>query len=151
GQLWPGALGMALMSFTETAAAGRAFARNDEPAPRPNTELLATGAANAAGAFLGAMPGGGGTSQTAVNRNTGARSQVAGLVTASMALMTMLLLAPVLALMPNAVLASIVIVYSVGLIKPADFRAILAIRRTEFVWAVAALVGVIALGTLKGI
>ena len=62
-----------------------------------------------------------------------------------------LLLSPLIGLMPHAVLASIVIVYSVGLIKLADFRAILAIRRTEFVWAVAALLGVIVLGTLKGI
>ena len=150
-RLWPGALGMALMSFTETAAVGRAFARHDEPPPRPNAELLATGAANAAGAFLGAMPGGGGASQTALNRNTGARSQLSGVVTAAMALLTMLLLAPLIGLMPHTVLAAVVIVYSIGLIKPADFRSILAIRRTEFTWAVVALLGVIALGTLKGI
>ena len=142
---------MALMSFTETAAAGRAFARTDEPSPRPNAELLATGVANAAGAFMGSMPGGGGTSQTAVNRMTGARTQIAGLVTASMALLTMVLLAPLLALMPHAVLASIVIVYSVGLILPAEFRSILQVRRTEFIWAIAALLGVMLLGTLKGI
>jgi hypothetical protein len=56
-QLWPGALGIALMSFTETIAAGRAFVRSDEPSPRANRELLATGLANAGGALLGAMPG----------------------------------------------------------------------------------------------
>ena len=150
-QLWPGALGMALMSFTETAAAGRAFARSDEPPPRPNAELFATGAANAVGAFLGAMPGGGGTSQTAVNRMTGARTQISTMVTALMSLLTMVFLSPLIALMPHAVLASIVIVYSVGLIKPAEFRNILEVRRTEFFWAVAALLGVMMLGTLKGI
>ena len=63
--LWPGALGIALMSFTETVAAGRAFARNDESAPRANRELLATGLANAGGALFGAMPSGGGTSMAA--------------------------------------------------------------------------------------
>jgi len=150
-QLWPAALGIALMSFTETAAVGRAFATGDEPTPRPNTELLATGMANAVGAFLGSMPSGGGMSQTAVNRMTGARTQIAGLVTAAMTLMTMLLLAPLLGRMPHAVLASIVIVYSIGLIKPAEFGKILGIRRTEFIWAVAALVAVMLLGTLKGI
>ncbi|MFL6547921.1 MAG: SulP family inorganic anion transporter [Povalibacter sp.] len=150
-QLWPGALAIALMSFTETAAAGRAFARSDEPQPRPNAELFATGMSNVFGAFLGSMPAGGGTSQTAINRLTGARTPVASLVTASMSLMTMLLLAPLIGLMPHVVLASIVIFYSVGLIKPADFRAILQIRRTEFVWAIAALLGVVLLGTLKGI
>jgi len=142
---------MALMSFTETAAAGRAFATSDEPPPRPNVELLATGAANAVGAFFGAMPGGGGTSQTAVNRMTGARTQISTIVTALMALLTMLFLSPLISLMPHAVLASIVIVYSVGLIKPAEFRNILEVRRTEFIWAIAALLGVMMLGTLKGI
>src|SRR5262249_16804893 len=58
GQLWPGALGIALMSFTETIAAGRAFAKNDEPRPQANRELLSTGIANIGGALLGAMPGG---------------------------------------------------------------------------------------------
>ncbi len=150
-RLWPGALGIALMSFTETIAAGRAFAKGDEPVPRPNRELLATGLANVGGAFFGAMPAGGGTTQTAVNRLAGARTQLAELVTAAAALATMLLLAPVIALMPQATLAAVVIVYSIGLIKPAEFTAILRIRRTEFIWALTAFAGVVALGTLKGI
>ena len=127
-QLWPGALGIALMSFAETIAAGRAFVKSDEPPPQPNAELIATGMANVAGAFFGSMPAGGGTSQTAVNRMTGARTQLAGIVTATMALATMLLLSPLIALMPDAVLAGVVIVYSIGLIKPAEFRDILRIR-----------------------
>jgi high affinity sulfate transporter 1 len=151
GQLWPGALAIALMSLTETIAAGRAFAKTDEPWPRPNRELLATGFANLGGAFLGAMPGGGGTSQTAINQRAGAQTQVAELVTASMALFTMLLLAPVIGLMPQATLAAVVIVYSVGLIKPTEFREILRVRRTEFIWALSAFAGVMLLGTLKGI
>ena len=66
--LWPAAAGIALMSFTETVAAGRAFAESGEPRPEAIRELMATGLANAGGAFLGAMPAGGGTTQTAVNR-----------------------------------------------------------------------------------
>jgi len=149
--IWPAALGIALMSFTESIAAGRAFANSDEPPLRANRELLATGLANAGGAFLGSMPAGGGTSQTAVNRLAGARSQFAEIVSAAVSLATVLLLAPLLALMPHATLAAVVIVYSVGLINPAEFRSILQIRRTEFTWALTALVGVVLLGTLKGI
>jgi MFS superfamily sulfate permease-like transporter len=150
-ELWPGALGIALMSFTETIAAGRAFAKSDEPPIRANRELLATGIANAGGAFLGAMPAGGGTTQTAVNRQAGARSQFAEIVTAGVALATILFLAPLLALMPQATLAAVIIVYSIGLIKPMEFREILEIRRTEFTWALTAFAGVVLLGTLKGI
>ena len=150
-QLWPGALGIALMSFTETIASARAFAQSEEPNPRANRELLATGLANAGGAFLGAMPAGGGTSQTAVNRLAGARSQFAELVTAIVVLATMLFLSPFMALMPEATLAAVVIVYSMGLIQPAEFLAILKVRRTEFTWALTAFAGVVLLGTLKGI
>jgi MFS superfamily sulfate permease-like transporter len=142
---------MAFMSFVETAAAGRAFARTDEPPPRENAELFATGAANALGALLGSMPSGGGTSQTAVNRMAGARSQIAGLVTAMMALLALLLLSPLIALMPQAVLASIVIFYSASLINPDSFRAILHVRRREFLWALVAALGVVLVGTLRGI
>jgi SulP family sulfate permease len=149
--LWPAALGIALMSFTETIAAGRAFAESGEPAPQANRELLATGVANAGGAFLGAMPAGGGTSQTAVNRLAGARTQLSGLVAAGVTLVTMLVLAPFIALMPEATLAAVVIVYSIGLIKPAEFRAILEVRRTEFLWALVSMAGVVLLGTLEGI
>ncbi len=150
-QLWPGALGIALMSFTETIAAGRAFARDDEPSPNANRELLAIGFANIGGALLGAMPGGGGTSQTAVNRLAGARTQVSELVTAAMTLFTMLVFAPMLAFMPQATLAGVVIVYSSKLIKPNEFREILRIRRTEFTWALVAFAGVVFVGTLRGI
>jgi high affinity sulfate transporter 1 len=150
-QLWPGAVGIALMSFTETIASGQAFAESDEPSPRANRELFATGLASAGGAFLGAMAAGGGTSQTAVNRLAGARSQLAELVTAAVGLATMLFVSPLIALMPQATLAAVVIIYSIGLIQPAEFKAILGVRRTEFTWALAALAGVVLLGTLKGI
>src|SRR5512137_884903 len=150
-QLVPGALGIALMSFTESIAAGRAFARPTDPPINANRELIATGAANLGGALLGAMPAGGGTSQTAVVQAAGGRSQKASLVTAGAALATMLLLAPLLGLMPHATLAAVVIVYSVGLIQPAEFRAIRGVRTMEFRWALIACAGVLVFGTLKGI
>lgn len=150
-QLLPGALGIALMSFTETIAAGRAFARPSDPPINANRELIATGAANLGGALFGAMPAGGGTSQTAVVRATGGRSQKASLVTASVAAATMLLLAPMLGLLPYATLAAVVIVYSVGLIEPAEFNTIRKVRMMEFCWALTACAGVLVFGTLKGI
>ena len=151
GRLAPGALGIALMSFTETIAASRAFARPADPPVDANRELVATGAANVGGALFGAMPAGGGTSQTAVVRSAGGQSQKASLVTAGTAVATMLLFAPILGLMPNATLAAVVIVYSVGLIQPAEFRAIRKVRSMEFRWALIACVGVLVFGTLKGI
>jgi MFS superfamily sulfate permease-like transporter len=149
--LWPGALGIALMSFTESIAAGRAFARHDDPRPAPNRELLALGAANVAGALFHSFPAGGGTSQTAVNSRAGARTQCSELVTVAAVVATLLFLSPLIGLLPQATLAAVVVVTSIPLLSPADFRSILRVRRTEFYWALAACAGVVLLGTLQGI
>jgi len=149
--MWPAALGIALMSFTESIAAGRAFAQSGEARPGANQELFATGLANAAGGLFGGMPGGGGTSQTAVNTRAGACSQMAGIVTAVSTVAVLLFLSPLISLMPQATLAAVVIATSVGLINLADFAAIRRIRRVEFRWAAAATIGVILVGTLQGI
>ncbi len=151
GQLWPGALGIALMSFVESIAAGRAFAREDDAPLDANQELLALGVGNAAGGFFQAYPSGGGTSQTTVNSRAGARTQLSSIVTAITVALTLLFLSPVIALMPDATLGALVLVAAVGMIVPGDFRAIARIRREEFVWAIIALVGVVVLGTLSGI
>jgi sulfate permease, SulP family len=71
--LWPDAAGIAMMSFTETVASGRAFVQSGEPLPKPNRELLATGIGNGMGALLGCMPAGGGTTR---RRSTGSRERI---------------------------------------------------------------------------
>jgi SulP family sulfate permease len=149
--MWPAAAAIALISFTESIAAARAFVHKSDPTINANRELLAIGVANAAGAFIGSMPAGGGTSQTAVSRKAGSQTQTASLVVAAVAFATLLFLAPVLAFLPNATLAAVVIAYSIGLINPAELLAIRRVRTMEFRWAVAACLGVMVLGTLKGI
>jgi SulP family sulfate permease len=150
-RLWPGALGIALMSFVETVAAGRAFMQKGEPRPVANQELLALGLANLAGSGFGIMPAGGGTSQTAVNRGAGARTQLAELATVAIIAAALLFLMPLVGLIPQATLAAVVVATTTALIRPAEFRAIHGIRTTEFVWAIVAMAGVMVLGTLQGI
>ena len=149
--LWPGALGVALMSFTESIAAGRAFARHNDPRPVPNRELIALGAANLAGAFFHSFPAGGGTSQTAVNSKAGARTQMSELVTVAIVVATLFFLSSLISLLPQATLAAVVVVTTLPLLSTTDFRSILRIRRTEFLWALVACAGVVLLGTLQGI
>jgi high affinity sulfate transporter 1 len=149
--LWPAALGIALMSFTESVAAGRSFVMPGEPRPQADRELLAVGLANVIGSFFRSMPAGGGTSQTAVNRKAGAKSQGAAVVTAAAVVAVLLFLAPVIALLPHATLAAVVVATTIGLVNPADFRLIRAVRNIEFRWALVALAGVVLLGSLNGI
>ena len=149
--VWPAALGLTLMSFTETIAAGRAFVERGEPSPSPNRELLATGAGNVACGLFGAMPSGGGTSQTAVNRAAGARTQMSELVTAAVGIATLLFLAPVIAVMPHPGLAAVVIATSLPLISVKSLHRIRKYRMLEFTWSLASMAGVVFLGTLNGI
>jgi MFS superfamily sulfate permease-like transporter len=150
-QIWPAALGIALMSFVETAAAGRAFVHKGESTPDADSELVATGMANLAGSLFHIMPAGGGTSQTAVNDSAGARSQISGVVTAAVVVATLLFLAPLFGMMPHPTLAAVVVIASIGLISPAEFLAIRRIRFMEARWAIVAVFGVLVLGTLKGV
>src|SRR5208337_1040423 len=101
--------------------------------------------------FFHSFPAGGGTSQTAVNSRAGARTQVAALVTAAMVVATLLVLSPLISLLPQATLAAVVVVTTFPLLGTANFRSILVVRRTEFLWALAAAAGVVLLGTLQGI
>jgi high affinity sulfate transporter 1 len=149
--MWPAAAGIALISFTESIAAARAFVSRTDPTIDANRELMAVGAANAAGAFIGSMPAGGGTSQTAVSRNAGTQTQATSVVVAAAAFATLLFLAPLISLMPKATLAAVVIAYSIGLVNPAEIMAIRKVRTMEFHWALVACIGVMVLGTLKGI
>lgn len=149
--LLPGAAGIALMSFVESIAAARAFTEEDAPPVDADQELLALGFANVAGGFFQAFPGGGGTSQTAVNQQSGAKSQLASLTTALTVALTLLFLAPLVSLIPQPTLAALVLVAAAGLVQVGEFRAIGQIRRAELCWALIAFVGVLLLGTLEGI
>jgi SulP family sulfate permease len=149
--LWPAALGIALMSFTESVAAARTFCKQDDPPVNANQELLAVGAANLASAMVGGLPAGGGASQTAVADKAGARSQLAQWVNAAAVLLTLLFLSRVIGLLPQAALGALILVAAVGMIKPETFRAIARVRRLELAWALATLIGVICIGTLEGI
>jgi MFS superfamily sulfate permease-like transporter len=109
------------------------------------------GLANAASAFAGGMPAGGGTSQTAVVSAAGARSQMAQWVNAAAVLVSLLFLSRVIGLLPQAALGALILVVAVSMIKPGHFRAIARVRRDELAWALVTLAGVILLGTLEGI
>ncbi|MCA9874761.1 MAG: sulfate permease [Anaerolineales bacterium] len=151
GSLWLPALGIALMSFTESTAAARAFRGQGEPAVDANHELFALGMANIAGGFFQAYPAGGGTSQTAVNANAGAKTQLAELVTVALVALILLFLAPFISLMPEATLGALVLVAAAGLVQIGEFREMAQIRRLELIWALLAFSGVIVLGILEGI
>ncbi|MFV0533384.1 MAG: SulP family inorganic anion transporter [Cumulibacter sp.] len=124
--LVPGALAISVMVFLESAAVARSLRAPGDSQINSDRELLAVGAANIAGSLFSAMPAAGGFSQSAVNRAAGARSQLSAIVTVLLAVLVALFLAPVLSMLPEATLASMVFVAVIGLV---DVRALMRIRK----------------------
>ena len=149
--LLPAAVGIALMSFVESIAAARAFVRPDDVDLDANRELLALGAANAGSGFFRGLPTGGGLSQTAVNDAAGARTPLAGAVTAGVALLTVLFLTGLFEDLPQASLAAVVIVAAAGLVDVEAIRALGRIRGSAIVIASATVLGVLLFGVLDGV
>ena len=120
--LLPFALAIALMSYFETVTAGRIARQPDDPPIDNDQEYIATGVATIVGSFFQTVPPAGGFSQTQVNTNAGARTQISELVTVFLAVAVALFLAPGLSDIPEATLGAIVVVAVLGLIKFDEMR-----------------------------
>jgi high affinity sulfate transporter 1 len=151
GLLAAGALGITLVSVTDTISTASAFAARTGQEMRGNREMFGIGSANVAAAFFQGFPVSTSGSRTAVAFESGARSQLTGLVGAA-AITLMLVFAPnLLRNLPQPVLAAVVIAASLSLADAAGMRRLWRQRRVEFALAVTAFLGVALLGVLPGI
>ncbi len=150
--LAPIALTIALISFMESYAVARAIQRKhrDEDV-QANGELVALGLANLAGAFFQAHPVTGGFSRTAVNDQAGARSGLAGVISALLVGLTLLFLTPLFHELPQAVLASIILVAVYNLLDFAEVRYLVKNDRRDLFMLLATFVSTITLGVEAGI
>ena len=149
--IFPLAAGCLLLAYIESVSAARTFAEKHGYALDTRQEFLGIGAANIAAAFGHGYPVAGGLSQTAVNDGAGARTPLA-LVFASVTLaLCLLFLTGLLANLPKAVLAAIVLAAVYGLVNFPAMVRMWRISRIDFYAAAIALGGVLALGILHGI
>lgn len=146
-----GGLTVALVSFADTSVLSRSFAAHSGARVDANQEMVALGAANLAAGFFQGIAISASASRTPVAAAAGARTQVAGVVGA-LAVAALLVWGPnLLAELPKAALAAVVIVSAISLIEIADLRRIYRIQRWEFWLSIACLVGVAVLGAIPGI
>lgn len=137
-ELWPAALVLALISFTEAMTSCRALSRKRNEAWDENQELIGQGMAKVAAGFTGAFPVSGSFSRSALNLYAGARSAWATLVATVCVLLSLLFLTDLIRHLPRAVLAAMIMMPVFSLL---DFRAL---RR---LFAISRLDGTIALVT----
>ncbi len=145
-----GAAGIVFLAVGESVGAGRAYASRHHDEIDPDQELLGLGAANLAAGLFGGFTTDASLSQTATSESAGAKSQLASLVTSALILATAVVLAPLFQNLPNAVLGAIVIAAVLSLMDVGEMRRFWAWRRTDFMIAVTAMVGVLLTTVLTG-
>ena len=146
-----GALGIVLVALADTISTASAFAARTGQEVDGNGEMIGIGAANVAAGFFQGFPVSTSGSRTAVAEQSGAKTQVTGLVGAALIVLMLVLVPGLLKNLPNPTLAAVVIAASLSL---ADIPGVVRLwrqRRVECVLSIAAFLGVALLGVLEGI
>jgi high affinity sulfate transporter 1 len=145
------AVGITLVSLTDTIATSTAFAARRGDEVEPNQEMIGIGSANiAAGLFQGFAVSTSG-SRTAVAEQSGAKSQLTGLVGAGVVALLLLFFGSLLKDLPQTALAAVVIAAALSLADFASLVRFARVRMSSLVLSLAATGGVVFWGVLQGI
>jgi high affinity sulfate transporter 1 len=151
GFLLTAALGITFVSLADTIATSTSFAARRGDEVDASQEMIGIGAANAfAGLFQG-FPISTSGSRTAVAEQSGAKSQLTGVIGAAMVALMLLFLPGLLANLPQSALAAIVIAAALSLMDFAAVARFLRLRKSAFALSTTAALGVILFGVLEGI
>ena len=151
GALLIGALSIVFVGYSETLAAGRAMAAKNGTRLDADQELVAEGMACAGAGLVGGFANDGSLSKTSVADAAGQKSQMASVINALLVLVTMLFLAGIFENLPSAVLGAVVIDAMVGLLDFAPVRRYYRVNRWDFLFCVAAGLGIIFFSITEGI
>ncbi len=146
-----GALGIALVSLTDTISTASSFAARTGQEVNGDGEMIGIGAANVAASFFQGFPVSTSGSRTAVAEQSGAKTQVTGLVGAATIVLMLVLVPGLLRNLPQPTLAAVVIAASISLADLAGTARLWHQRRVEFLLSIVAFLGVALLGVLAGI
>jgi high affinity sulfate transporter 1 len=149
--IFPLAAGCVLLAYIEGVSAARSLAEKHGYALNPRQELLGLGAANLFASLGHGYPVAGGLSQSAVNDRAGARTPLALVVASGTLAIFLLFLTGLLANLPKAALAAVVLTAVAGLIDIPQLRRLWRVSRVDFAAAATALAGTLVFGILQGI
>ena len=151
GPLLIAAVGIVLVSLTDTIATSTSFAAKRGDEVDPDQEMIGIGAANISAAFFQGFAISTSGSRTAVAEQSGAKSQVTGLVGAGLVAAMLLFFPALLADLPQTTLAAVVIFAAVSLMDLAILGRYYRVRKSALMLSLVATVGVILFGVLGGI
>src|SRR6185436_9069230 len=151
GPLLIAAVGITLVSLTDTIATSSAFAARRGDEVDPNQEMIGIGTANIAAGFVQGFAVSTSGSRTAVAEQSGAKSQLTGVVGAGVVAVLLLFLNGLLSDLPQSALAAVVITAALSLLNLGALRRYWPVRPSAVVLSVVASLGVILIGVLEGI
>ena len=146
-----GAVGITLVSLTDTIATATSFAARRGDEVDPDQEMVGIGTSNIAAGFFQGFAVSVSGSRTAVADQSGAKTQMTGLVGAGLVAVLLLFLNGLLADLPQTALAAVVITAALSLMDLGALRRFAEVRTSSFVVSLVAMGGVILLGVLQGI
>ncbi len=151
GPLLIAALGITIVSLTDTIATSTSFAARRGDEVDPNQEMIGIGAANVACGFFQGFAVSTSGSRTAVAAQSGAKSQLTGIIGA-LGVALILVFAPgLLADLPQPALAAVVISAALSLADLQALKRFWSVRRSSLVLSLTATAGVVFFGVLQGI
>ncbi|NOZ71978.1 MAG: STAS domain-containing protein, partial [Chloroflexi bacterium] len=149
--LIPGALAILLLGYIETLGADEGAALKDGGDADPDQELIALGASNLGAGMSGGFVAVGSLSKTSVAMDAGGKTQIAYVFTGLLVLLTLRFLMPLLANLPHATLAAIVVAAMIDLDQTAKLVRFWRYNPIELGLGLVALFGVLILGILPGV
>lgn len=151
GALLPSAVLIALVGYVENMSIAKVLAARRRQKVAANRELAALGVSNLSAAVIGAMPVAGSFSRSVVNFDAGARTQLAGIVTAVLVALVALFFTGWFHYLPNAVLAAIIVVAVAQLLDARGAYRIWTYDRADGAALTATFLAVLALGIELGL
>jgi SulP family sulfate permease len=134
GDLAPAALAVALLAAMESLLSAKvADGLADAPRHDPDRELFGQGLANIAASAFGSMPATGAIARTAVNARSGARTRVAAGAHALVLAAVVYAGGGLVAQIPLAALAGVLLVTAVRMVEIHNVRAVLRSTRSDAV------------------
>ncbi len=149
--LLPSALLISVVGFVESVSVAQTLAAKRRERIQPDRELVGLGAANVASAFSGGYPVTGGFARSVVNFDAGARTPLAGVLTAGGIALTALLLTPLFQQLPKATLAATILVAVLSLVDLGAIKRTWVYSKRDFAAMLATILTVWTLGVEAGI
>lgn len=144
-------MAVAIVGFSETLASERLHKAHAREELNIDQELIAQGLANIGSSLLSGFCIDGSLSKTTSNARVGAKSQLAGVIQATLMVLTLLLATDFFSTLPWAIVGATVVVSVFGLIQISEFQRLYALNRAEFWLAIVTMVVVVVIGAFVGI